>query len=507
MMLSTLAAASTALQGTRSRLAKTAVLAEVLSASSADEIGVVASYLAGELTQRRTGVGRASLKDLPVPADDAVLEVLEVDLAWGEIAGAAGSGAAGRRRALLDGLFARATSAEQTLLRGLALGELRQGALDALVVEALARSEGLDPVEVRRAVMLAGSTPAVATLLRREGAEALSAFVLEVGRPVQPMLASTAGSVTEALARLGEAVVEEKIDGIRIQVHRDSAVVRVFSRSLDELTARLPEVVEAVLALPVRSVVLDGEAIALGDDGRPRTFQQTASRTGSRRDVESARSRIPLTPQFFDVLHVDGRDLLTTPIDQRHAELVRIVPESLRVRRLVTRDAGEAEAFATQVLDRGHEGVVVKATGSAYEAGRRGAAWVKVKPVHTVDLLVIGAEWGSGRRRGWLSNLHLAARDPADGSPVMVGKTFKGLTDALLEDQTAALSALALERPAWGVVVRPDLVVEIAIDGVQTSSRYPGGLALRFARVVRYRPDKSTAEADTLDALRSLHRA
>ncbi|RKS77568.1 DNA ligase-1 [Motilibacter peucedani] len=506
MLLAEIAAASADLQRTRSRLAKTARLAEVLSAATPDEVAVVAAYLSGELPQRRTGAGWAALQQLPPAADEPTLTIAGTDRAWQEVSQVSGTGSQARRRALLDALFSRATPEEQRLLRGLALGELRQGALDAQVIEAFARSDGLALPELRRAVMLAGSLPPVAAAVRADGPAALDRFVLEVGRPVLPMLASTAGSVTEALERLGAAVVEAKIDGIRVQVHRSAEQVRVFSRSLDDITERLPDVVELVRELAVDTVVLDGEAVALGHDGRPHPFQATAGRTGSRVDVASARTRLPLTPLFFDVLHVDGRDLLALPASERHAVLDAVVPARLRVARLETADADAGERFAADVLAQGHEGVVVKAPGSLYDAGRRGAAWLKVKPVHTFDLLVLGAEWGSGRRRGWLSNLHLGARDPEGGPPVMLGKTFKGLTDAMLEEQTAALQELVVDRPPWGVVVRPELVVEIALDGVQTSPRYPGGVALRFARVVRYRPDKRPDEADTLDAVRALHR-
>lgn len=506
MLLAEIVSASADLSATRSRLAKTSRLAEVLAAADAADIGVVASYLAGELTQRRTGVGWAGLRDLPPAAAAPALTVLEVDAAWEALSVVAGPGAQTRRRELLTALFVRATEQEQSFLRRLAAGELRQGALEAQVIEGLARSESLPLAEVRRAVMLAGSVPAVAVALRTEGPAALARFVLEVGRPVLPMLAATASDVAAALGSSGHAAVEEKIDGIRIQVHRTGEHVTVFSRSLADVTDRLPDVVEQVRALALHTAVLDGEAIALDADRRPRPFQATASRTGSQLDVAAARSRTPLTPLFFDLLHLDGRDLLTLPLEERHRLLASAVPERLRVRRVQTDDVGVAEQFSRDVLAQGHEGVVVKALDSVYDAGRRGSSWLKVKPVHTFDLLVLAAEWGSGRRRGWLSNLHLGARDPGGGPPVMLGKTFKGMTDVMLAEQTLALQERALEHPAWGVVVRPELVVEIAIDGVQTSPRYPGGIALRFARVVRHRPDKRPEDADTLDALLALQR-
>jgi DNA ligase-1 len=377
---------------------------------------------------------------------------------------------------------------EQAFLRALIVGDLRQGALAAVVGDAVARAAGVPVAAVRRALMLRGDLGAVAEAALREGEAGLAAFRLEVGRPLQPMLASTAPDVAAALAKTGPAAVEWKLDGARVQVHRDGRDVAIFSRTLDEVTARLPEVVEAALALPLRAVVLDGEAIALRDDGRPFPFQVTGSRFASRRG-----GTVPLTPFLFDALHLDGEDLLDRPGAERAAALASVVPEPLRVPR------GDGEAMLESALAHGHEGVVVKSLAAPYEAGRRGAAWVKVKPVHTLDLVVLAAEWGHGRRRGWLSNLHLGARS-GDGF-VMLGKTFKGLTDALLTWQTEALLAREVRRTAHVVYVRPELVVEIAFDGVQTSPRYPGGVALRFARVLRYREDKTAAEADTLDAV------
>nr|WP_196791869.1 ATP-dependent DNA ligase [Motilibacter deserti] len=505
-MLAAVAAASAEVAATRSRRAKVERIAAALTAATPAEAVVVAAYLAGELTQRRTGVGWASLRELPPPAQAPTLDVLEADRAWSAIAEVAGAGAQGERRRLLEALFARATEPEQRLLRGLALGELRQGALDALVVEGLARATDAPLAEVRRAVMLRGATPPVAEALLAEGSAALARFRLEVGRPVHPMLASTAADVAEALGKAGPAAVEEKLDGIRVQVHRRGDDIAVFTRTLDDVTSRLPEVVEAVRTLPADELVLDGEALALGADGRPRPFQETAARTGSRVDVPTARARAPLSAAFFDVLHVDGEDLLTASTAERHDRLAALAPEAMRVRRVVVtgpEDEHAAAAFSASALARGHEGVVVKALDAPYEAGRRGAAWLKVKPVHTLDLVVLAAEWGSGRRRGWLSNLHLGARG-LDGGFVMLGKTFKGLTDAMLQWQTTALLELAVEQAGWGVVVRPELVVEIAFDGVQASTRYPAGMALRFARVIRHRPDKTAAEADTVDAVRAV---
>ncbi len=389
----------------------------------------------------------------------------------------------------------------------LAGGELRQGALAGIVTDAVAAAAGVDAKAVRRAAMLAGDLPAVAEAALTSGAAGLDGFHLQVGRPVQPMLAKTAPSLEAALDGAGPSAVEWKLDGVRIQVHRDGDAVGVFTRTLDSVGERMPEIAEAVRALPLRTVILDGEAIALRPDGRPRPFQETASRAASRGDVAALRAAVPLTAFFFDVLHLDGRDLLDLPGSERLAAIEPLLPAGAWVPRLVTDDFGEAEAFLDDAIARGHEGVVVKALAAPYEAGRRGAGWIKVKPVHTLDLVVLAAEWGHGRRQGLLSNLHLGARDPAGDGFVMLGKTFKGLTDELLQWQTTRLLELEARRTASTVYVHPELVVEIAFDGIQTSSRYPGGMALRFARVLRYRPDKQAGEADTIDTLRALHEA
>ncbi|WP_060907524.1 ATP-dependent DNA ligase, partial [Streptomyces scabiei] len=358
-----------------------------------------------------------------------------------------------------------------------------------------------------RAVMLAGSLQTVARALLAEGPRALEGFRLTVGRPVQPMLAHSAPSVAEAVAKLGVCAVEEKLDGIRVQLHRDGGDVRLYTRTLDDITDRLPELTSAALGLRGERFILDGEVIAFDGNGRPRSFQETAGRVGSRLDVATAARQVPVSPVFFDALSVDGQDLLDLPFTERHAVLARLVPEPMRVRRtLVTGpdDLPEAERFLTDTLERGHEGVVLKALDAPYSAGRRGASWLKVKPVHTLDLVVLAAEWGHGRRTGRLSNLHLGART-ADGAFAMLGKTFKGMTDALLAWQTERLTELAVEEHRWGVTVRPELVVEIAYDGLQRSTRYPAGVTLRFARVIRYREDKTPGEADTVEALLSAH--
>ncbi len=504
VLLADLAAASHAVATTTKRGEKVAAVADALRRADPDEVSVVVAYLAGELRQRRTGVGWASLRDLPAPAAEPGLGVSEVDDLLDEVAALGGPGSQRERAGRVTALFARATEPEQAMLRGLLTGELRQGALEGVMVAAVAVAAEVPQAEVRRAVMLRGDLGPVAEAALDGGAEALARFRLQVGRPIRPMLASTAADVGDALHRLGEAAVEWKLDGVRVQVHRSGADVAVWTRSLDDITDRVPEVVEAALALPVREVVLDGEAIALRPDGRPRPFQQTGSRVASRVDVAASRAAAPLSTYVFDVLHADGHDVLDLPGSERARVLDRTVPPELRVPRVVTSEVGAAQAVLADAVGRGHEGVLVKSLDAPYEAGRRGAGWLKVKPRHTLDLVVLAAEWGHGRRRGTLSNLHLGARDGAGGF-VMLGKTFKGLTDAMLAWQTERLLELAVERDDWLVRVRPELVVEVAFDGVQTSPRYPGGMALRFARVLRHRPDKTAAEADSVDAVRAVH--
>lgn len=514
MLLADIARTSLEVTATSAGTEKVALLAGLFRAAEPAEAPVAITWLAGRLPQRRIGVGWRTLVDRPPPAPAPRLTLREVDEALSAIAAVSGKGAQAERKRLLHALLAAATAQEQDFLVRLVGGELRQGALDAFAVQGLAAASGADPDAVRRAVMLGGSLGAVAEALLARGPDALGAFRLEVGRPVQPMLAQSAKDVDEALDRLGPGpvAVDEKLDGIRVQVHLDERGVRVWTRTLDEITDRLPEVTAAareLVAGGVTSAVLDGEVIALGPDGRPRPFQRTSSRVGSRTDVEAARAALPLSPAFFDVLLLDGRDLLDLPAAERHAQLARAVPETLRVRRVEAAEPGRADvraaarAFAEDAVARGQEGVVLKALDAPYSAGRRGASWLKVKPVHTLDLVVLAAEWGHGRRTGSLSNLHLGARRP-DGSFAMLGKTFKGLTDELLRWQTEALRGRATVTRTWGVEVRPELVVEVAFDGVQRSTRYPAGVTLRFARVVRYREDKTAADADTVESVTAL---
>ncbi|HEV2759261.1 MAG TPA: ATP-dependent DNA ligase [Acidimicrobiales bacterium] len=498
MLLADLVDASAKVGATRSRTLKLAALADVLGRVGADEAGPAAAFLAGQLRQGRVGVGWALISGIDVdPAPSPTLTVADVDQTVTTLAGLAGPGSAGSRAAALHGLFTLATAAEGDFLRRLLLGDLRQGALEALVTDALAAAVGVKVDVVRRAVMLAGDLPRVAETAVLEGEAGLCAIGLQVLRPVQPMLAATAADVREAVGACGLSSVEWKLDGARIQAHRDRDQVRLFTRNLNDVTSRLPGVVRLVRSLPAERLVLDGEVLGVGDDERPDNFQDTMSRFG-RHDGAGA----DLGVWFFDLLHLDGRDLLDEPLLDR-AALLETVVGALRVPSVVTDDADVAAAFAEGALAAGHEGVMVKGAASRYEAGRRGSAWRKVKPVSTLDLVVLGAEWGHGRRQGRLSNLHLGARDP-DGSFVMVGKTFKGLTDALLAWQTERLLELETHRDGIVVYVRPELVVEIALDGVLVSDRYPGGVSLRFARVRRYRPDKTPAEADEIETVRSL---
>jgi DNA ligase 1 len=536
MLLQKVVRTSAAVAGSAGRLAKIGEIADLLRKVPPGEIPIAVAFLSGELTQRQIGVGYAAIVDLlgpaagpgpagPLPADlaeppaEPSLTLTQADEAFGAIGALAGPGSQAERRQLLGQLLGLATAEERQFLVRLLAGDLGQGALTGVMTEAIATAAGVPTAAVRRAYQVGGSLTqaALAALSGPAGdparAElALQAVTLAVGTPLRPMLAATAPTVAAALEKISPAAVEWKIDGIRIQVHRAGADVRVFTRTLDEITDRVPEIVAATRSLDVTAAILDGEAVALRPDGRPQPFQVTSARTASHADVARQREQTPLTPFFFDLLHLDGTDLLDAPASERFSRLAAVAPADLVIPRIVTADPDEAMAFFAEVIDLGHEGVVIKSLDAGYGAGRRGGDWIKVKPRHTLDLVVLAAEWGHGRRQGWLSNLHLGARDPETGSMIMLGKTFKGLTDALLAWQTTRLLELAdpprsAADPAarHGVVrVRPELVVEIAFDGVQASSRYPGGVTLRFARVLRYREDKTAAEADTIDAVRAL---
>ncbi|MBK7971782.1 MAG: ATP-dependent DNA ligase [Deltaproteobacteria bacterium] len=507
MRLGELVETSRQVGATRKRLEKLALLAELIRRLAREEVRLGVAYLAGELGRAPVGAGPALVRAVlgTAAAPDAALTLVEVDRALAAVARASGSGSSAQRRRALEELFARATAPEQSFLARLIVGELRQGALEGLLVQAVARAATLDEPTVRRAWMVSGDLPGVAELALRGGREALAGLRLRPGVAVKPMLAQDAGSLGEVLTDLGEAAFEWKLDGARVQVHKDGDEVRVFTRQLNDVTAAVPEIVAVTRALPARTVILDGETIALEPDGGPHPFQVTMRRFGRKLDVEALRAELPLTTYFFDVLHLDDADLLDRPAAARFHALAEALPPALVIPRVVTGNEPAAQAFLESALDRGHEGVVAKTLAATYEAGRRGGSWRKLKPVHTLDLVVLAAEWGSGRRQGWLSNLHLGARDPANGGFVMLGKTFKGLTDERLAWQTEKLLALELGRDEWTVHVRPELVVEIAFGDVQSSARYPGGVALRFARVKRYRADKSPADADTIDAVRAIH--
>jgi ATP-dependent DNA ligase I len=496
-LLADVVTASRDVAGTSSRSRKIAILAELLRRLDPNEVPLAVGFLAGVPRQGRVGVGYSTIYGIErTPAVEASLTIDDLDRAIAEIQRATGGGSAARRRQLLGELLGRATEQEADLVRRLFSGELRQGALAGLMIDAVAKAAGVSGEIARRALMLSGDLTRAAEIAITEGEEGLGNVGFEIFRPILPMLASTAESVADAVASFDRASVEWKLDGIRIQIHRRGEEVRIFTRNLNDVTHALPGIVDVVLRLPVKQAVLDGEALWMGERG-PAAFQETVSRIDSEAPPEG------IVTFLFDLLHADGDDLLDTPLWGRAARLEAIAPH-LKVPGVLTSDPEEGQRVLDEALSAGHEGVVVKDAASLYAAGRRGKAWRKVKPVRTFDLIVLGAEWGHGRRQGWLSNLHLGAREPSTGEFVMVGKCFKGLTDELLQWQTKELLERETGRRGISVLVRPELVVEIALDGVQSSTRYPGGLALRFARVKRYRPDKKAEEADTIDDLRAL---
>ena len=507
MRLAELVDTASQVGATRSRLKKIERLAALIRRLPAPLVAAGVSYLSGELPQGRLGVGYAALSELrrgdAPPAREATLSLDEVEAAFSAIKAARGAGAAGRRAELLGGLLARATEAEQHFLARLLLGELRQGALEGVVIDAVARAFAVPPPDVRRATMLAGTLPAVAAALAQEGAAALARFDLQLFQPIQPMLADSADDVAGAWQRLGPAAFDFKLDGARVQVHKDGDRVEVYSRLLNRVTPAVPELVELVARLPAQRLILDGEAIALSGAGRPLAFQTTMRRFGRRLDVERLRAELPLAVRFFDVLRIDDQVLLDLQLQERWLALTAAAGDAV-VPHIVAATPEEAEAFLARAFAEGHEGVMAKSLTAPYSAGRRGQEWLKIKAAHTLDLVVLAAEWGSGRRRGWLSNLHLGARDPEHGGWVMLGKTFKGMTDEVLRWQTEALLARELGRDGIAVFVRPELVAEIAFNDVQVSSQYPGGVALRFARLRRYRPDKSPADTNTIADVRAL---
>lgn len=500
-------AASSDVASTRSRKQKTERIASLLSRLEPDEVRPAVGFLCGELRQGKLGVGYRTLQQLRKTPSTAEpnMSALELDAVFQELSQLAGKGSAKRQSALLGDTFARLTEEERDFVSRLMVGELRQGALEALVVEALGAATKIPAPALRRAMLFAGDATEVAVRALSGGEAALAELSIQLFRPLRPMLAQTAKDVADAVTRLAPCAFEQKLDGARIQVHRDGERIAIYSRHGNEVTSALPEVVDLVRTFRAHSLVLDGEAIAMKADGRPQPFQVTMRRFGRRLDVAEQREALPLSAYFFDCVYRDGEVLVELSNEARWAALSLAVPEAYRVLRRVVSTVAEGEAELSASLKSGHEGVVVKSLASTYEAGRRGAGWLKLKPAPTLDLVVLAAEWGSGRRKGWLSNLHLGARDPSTGGFVMLGKTFKGLTDQVLTWQTEKLLSLATEKSDWVVHVRPELVVEIAFDGLQQSPHYPGGMALRFARVRHYREDKPAGEADTIDFVRSLY--
>ncbi len=501
MQFAELVATSDAVSSTRSRSAKVEYLAELLGRLSPEEAPIAVSFLSGRPRQERLGIGHVTVGAARPPAVARPdLTIIDVDTILEEISQTSGHGSKGRKEALLAGLLGRATKAEQLFLRGLILRNLRQGALDGVMADAVAAALEVSVEDVRRSAMLEGDLVSVASRALVEGAESLVHSRLSVFTPVQPMLAKTAATAGEAVAALGSAIVEWKLDGARVQVHRERRVVSVFSRNLNDITERVPEVVEAALSFDSTSFILDGEALLLDQGGSPRPFQDSMSSFGAERG-----RRPRLTAFYFDCLQLDGADLIDLPLWERRDKLRSRWPAPALVESVVTSDPVTADRFFSRAVADGFEGVVVKDPNQPYQAGRRGAGWLKVKPTHTLDLVVLAAEWGSGRRQGWLSNLHLGALGE-DGQMVMLGKTFKGLTDEMLRWQTDRFLEIEDHRQGRVVYLKPEIVYEVAFDGVQRSTRYPGGVALRFARVKQYRDDKSPKDADTVATVRSFMR-
>jgi DNA ligase-1 len=490
---------------TSRRLAKIELLADLLRRLAPDEMEIAVAYLSGYACQGRIGIGWATLRDAAgEPAEQPALEIAEVDSTIAVLAKVQGAGSERQKRELLHQLMARATAAEQDFLRRLLLGEIRQGALEGVMVEAIASAVGALPDKVRRAVMMAGDIAKVARTVLELGVEGLAGYDIQLLRPVQPMLAQTAEDVESALADLGEAALEFKFDGARVQAHRAGGEVLVFSRALNNITEAVPEVVEAVRALPGDDLVLEGEVLSLTPEGRAQPFQVTARRFGRKLDLERVRAELPLSTFWFDLLYLNGQSLIDEPQARRFGALEELAPAASLVPHLVTGSPDEAGEFLREALERGNEGIMAKARGALYAAGSRGQSWLKVKKAHTLDLVILAAEWGNGRRQGWLSNLHLGARDTDKGGFAMLGKTFKGLTDEMLAWQTKEFLDAEVGRDSYTVYVAPKFVAEIAFSDIQISSRYKSGLALRFARVKRYRTDKSAADADTLETVRKL---
>ena len=504
MLLHSVVRASKDVTSTPRRSAKIELISKLLKQANADEVEIVTAYLSGATRQGRIGIGYATLRGAAAPAVSSPgITLAEVDRALDQLAEVQGRGSEQRKRELLQSVFARTTDEEQEFLVRLLIGELRQGALEGIMLEAIAKAAGAGIERIRRAAMMAGDVAAVAKAALG-GQDGLDQFDIQLFRPVKPMLAQTSEDAAAALEEFGEAALEYKFDGARVQAHRSGDEVRIYTRALNDVTAAAPEVVEAVLALPARDVILDGEVMSFTREGRPQPFQVMMRRFGRKLDVNRMRPELPLTAIWFDALYLNGASLIDEPQARRFAALAELSPEENLIPHLVTADAERAEEFLRSSLDRGHEGMMAKARNSLYDAGARGQGWRKIKKVHTLDLAILAAEWGHGRRHGWLSNLHLGARDVEHGGFAMLGKTFKGMTDEMLAWQTAELLKLEVSRDAYTVYVQPKLVAEIAFGDIQISPRYPSGLALRFARVKRYRTDKTAVQADTLEAVQKL---
>ncbi len=502
MLLHELVDTSVQVSSTRRRSEKVALLADLFSDMAVAEIPVVVGALSGEPRQGKIGIGYRTVAGIHTPSvAQPELSVLDIDAAFEQISATGGSGSQADRVGILESLLGRCTEAEQGFVKRLLTGGIRQGALVGVMTDAVARAAGVAAGEVRRAFMMWPDLGRVAEIAMTGGRDGLAGVGLEVMRPIAPMLAKTAKSAAAAIESEGLSSVEWKLDGVRIQVHRSGSRVRIFTRNLNDVTDRLVDVVNIVCNLAADQLVLDGEVMTLTADGKPRPFVETMSRVGTEEPSAKSSGAVPF---FFDVLHEGGRDLVDFPLSDRYTVLDRVVPTEYRIPRVTTDDPIRAEAVLADARAQGHEGIMVKRVDSTYEAGRRGATWLKVKPAHTLDLVVLAVEWGSGRRTGWLSNIHLGARDPTTGDFVMLGKTFKGMTDEMLEWQTERFLELETHRDEYVVYVRPEQVVEVAFDGIQASTRYPGGMALRFARVKGYREDKNAEEADTIDAVRSV---
>jgi DNA ligase 1 len=505
MLLGKLVETSNRIANTSRRLEKTALLAGLLQQLTPEEVEIAVAFLSGGARQGRIGIGYATLRESnAAPSEHSTLDLIEVDRTLTELAAVQGRGSEQRRRDLLNRLLARATRDEQQFLTRLLMGELRQGALEGIMLDALAKASGLPLERIRRAAMLAGSATAIARPVMESGEAGLAQFDIQLFRPVQPMLAQTAEDVGDALAELGEAALEYKFDGARVQVHKSRDDVAVFSRRMNDVSAAVPEVVAAVRALPVRDLILDGEVLSLDAEGRPQPFQVSMRRFGRKLDVDRMLAELPMSPFWFDLLYLNGGSMIDEPQALRFAELSRLAPASALVPNLVTSNAAEAEDFLHSALAQGHEGLMAKARNAGYAAGARGQSWLKIKQARTLDLVILAAEWGNGRRQGWLSNLHLGARDTVKGGFAMLGKTFKGLTDEMLAWQTQEFLKLEIARDNYTVYVEPKLVAEIAFNEIQISPRYESGLALRFARVKRYRPDKAATDADTFQTVQRL---